>query len=34
MYIFLCEDSLDGIFSGVYDAWASGYGHANVTLTT
>lgn len=34
MYIFLCEDSLDGIFTGVYDAWASRYGHANVALTT
>lgn len=34
MYLFLCEDSLDGIFTGVYDAWASRYGHANVSLTT
>lgn len=34
MYIFLCEDSIDGIFTGVYDAWASRYGHANVALTT
>lgn len=34
MYIFLCEDNLDGIFTGVYDAWASRYGHANVALTT
>ena len=34
MYIFLCEDSIDGIFTGVYDAWASGYGHRNVALTT
>lgn len=34
MYIFLCEDSIDGIFTGVYDAWASRYGHANVSLTT
>ena len=34
MYIFLCEDSIDGIFTGVYDAWASKYGHRNVALTT
>ncbi len=34
MYMFLCEDSIDGIFTGVYDAWASHYGHANITLTT
>lgn len=34
MYVFLCEDSIDGIFTGVYDAWASRYGHANVSLTT
>ncbi len=34
MYMFLCEDSIDGIFTGVYDAWASRYGHANISLTT
>lgn len=34
MYIFICEDSIDGIFTGVYDAWASRYGHRNVSLTT
>lgn len=34
MYIFLCEDNIDGIFTGVYDAWASRYGHANIALTT
>ncbi|WP_075717412.1 TIGR03915 family putative DNA repair protein [Roseburia sp. 499] len=34
MYIFLCEDSVDGIFTGVYDAWASHYGHRNISLTT
>ena len=32
MQIFLCEDSVDGIFTGVYDAWASGLGHDNVRL--
>lgn len=34
MYIFICEDSIDGIFTGIYDAWASRYGHANIALTT
>lgn len=30
--IFLCEDSVDGIFTGVYDAWDSRLGHENVKL--
>ncbi|MFP3156132.1 TIGR03915 family putative DNA repair protein [Lachnospiraceae bacterium ZAX-1] len=34
MYIFICENSIDGIFTGVYDAWASKYGHKNITLST
>ena len=34
MYLYVCEDSIDGIFTGVYDAWASRRGHANVRLTT
>lgn len=34
MYIFLCEDSIDGIFTGVYDAWASRLGYKNISLTT
>lgn len=34
MYIFFCEDSIDGIFTGIYDAWASRYGHRNICLTT
>ncbi|MCI8549210.1 MAG: DNA metabolism protein [Lachnospiraceae bacterium] len=29
---FLCEDSLEGIFTGIYDAWDSGLGHENVRL--
>lgn len=33
MYIFQCEDSIDGIFSGVYDACSSGYGHKNIRLS-
>lgn len=28
----MCEDSVDGIFTGVYDAWASRLGHGNVGL--
>ena len=33
MHIFLCEDSIDGIFTGIYDAWASRYGHKNIKLS-
>ena len=32
MIIFQCEDSVDGIFTGVYDAWDSRLGHGNVAL--
>lgn len=32
MMIFQCEDSVDGIFTGVYDAWASKIGHSGVAL--
>lgn len=32
MHIFICEDSLTGIFSGVYDAWDSGYAHCENKL--
>lgn len=34
MYTFICENSIDGIFTGVYDAWASKYGHKNIRLVT
>ena len=30
--IFRCEDSVDGIFTAVYDAWASRLGHHRVGL--
>lgn len=30
--VFMCEDSLDGILTGVYDAWDSGLGQDNVKL--
>jgi probable DNA metabolism protein len=33
MTIFVCEDSIEGIFTGIYDAWASKLGHANVELS-
>ena len=32
--VFLCEDSLDGILTGVYEAWDSRLGHENVRLQT
>lgn len=30
--IFVCEDSIDGIFTAIYDAWSSRYGHANIQI--
>ena len=32
MTIFVCRNSLEGILCGVYDAWTSRLGHANVGL--
>lgn len=32
--VFVCEDSIEGIFTGVYDAWESRCGHGNVELLT
>lgn len=32
MILFVCEDCIDGIFTAVYDAWASRLGHDNVGL--
>ena len=32
--VFLCEDSLDGILTGVDEAWDSRLGHENVRLQT
>lgn len=34
MYVLICENSIDGIFSGIYRAYASRYGHNNIRLTT
>lgn len=33
-HVFICEDSLVGIFTGVYDAWDSRVGHENIELRT
>lgn len=33
MYVFQCEDSIDGILSAVYDAWASRLGHKNIRIS-
>ncbi len=30
--IYLCDDTIDGIFTAVYQAWSSRLGHANVKL--
>ena len=32
MTIFTCSDTFEGILCGVYDAWMSKLGHANVKL--
>jgi len=32
MKVFYCENSFYGILTCIYDAWDSGYGHANVKL--
>lgn len=31
-YIFVCEDSVDGILTAVYNAWASKYGHNKIRI--
>jgi len=30
--IFLCDNSIDGIFTAIYLAWSSRYGHANIKI--
>ena len=32
MVLFECQGNVDGILTGIYDAWASGLGHGNVGL--
>ena len=34
MHILLCENSIDGVFSGVYQAYDSRFGHSNTRLCT
>lgn len=31
-HIYLCDNSIDGIFTAVYLAWSSRYGHANIKI--
>lgn len=33
-HIFICEDSIEGIFTGVYEAWESRLGHERIELQT
>ncbi len=30
--IYMCSDSIEGIFTGIYDAWSSRHGHDNVGI--
>ncbi|MDD6212150.1 MAG: TIGR03915 family putative DNA repair protein [Clostridiales bacterium] len=30
--VFCCQDNMDSIFTGIYDAWASRLGHSHVRL--
>lgn len=32
MTVFVCENSIEGIFTGVYEAWDSKLGHDNIRL--
>jgi probable DNA metabolism protein len=31
-HIYLCDDSIEGIFTAIYLAWSSRYGHSNIKL--
>ncbi len=31
-HIYLCDNSLDGIFTAIYIGWSSKYGHANIKI--
>ncbi len=31
-HIYLCDNSIDGIFTAIYLAWSSRYGHANIKI--
>ncbi len=30
--VYICDGTIDGIFTAIYDAWASKYGHKNIKL--
>ncbi len=30
--IYVCEDTIEGIFTAIYDAWSSRYGHDNIRI--
>lgn len=30
--VYICEDSIESIFTAIYDAWESRYGHENIRL--
>ncbi len=32
--VYLCEDSIDGIFSAIYKAWAAGTSHTDVRINS
>lgn len=34
MHVLICENSMDGIFTGIYQAYAKKYGHTNTQLIT
>lgn len=34
MYALMCEDSINGVFSGIYEAWAGKYNRDEVVLRT
>lgn len=34
MYALLCEDSINSVFCGIYEAWAGGYDREEVVLRT
>jgi len=31
-YIYLCDDNIDGIFTAIYLAWSSRFGHSNIKI--
>lgn len=31
-HIYVCDGTIDGIFTAIYDAWSSRYGHSNIAI--